>query len=86
MGRPRQARTTPPPAPRKLRLVRWLQGVSLPVLSAQTTIPISTLSRIERGETRPNEEDLNRLVAFFGIPGDILLQEIDIEQPQEASA
>ena len=66
MGRPRQSRNS---APRKLtvaRYERWRRGLSLNTVSLATTIPLGSLSEIERGTMVPNDKDLEALGKLYG--------------------
>lgn len=48
------------------RVERWKRGLSLQAVSTLTTIPVNTLSDIERGEKIPNDADLQALAVMYG--------------------
>ena len=57
----------------RLRAVRQRRGVTLADLSAETGISVSTLSRLESGQRRPNLELLLPLARAHGVPLDELV-------------
>jgi len=57
----------------RLRAVRQRRGVTLADLSAATGISVSTLSRLESGQRRPNLELLLPLAKAHGVPLDELV-------------
>jgi transcriptional regulator with XRE-family HTH domain len=57
----------------RLRAVRQRRGVTLADLSAATGISVSTLSRLESGQRRPNLELLLPLARAHGVPLDELV-------------
>jgi transcriptional regulator with XRE-family HTH domain len=57
----------------RLRALRQQQGTTLAGLSAQTGISVSTLSRLESGQRRPNLELLLPLAKAYGVPLDDLV-------------
>lgn len=66
MGRPRQSHNS---APRKFTVARYereRRGLSLATVSRLTTIPLGSLSEIERGTMQPSDEDLASLARLFG--------------------
>ena len=86
MGRPRQSRNS---APRKLtflRYERWRRGLSLNAVSNLTTIPLGSLSEIERGTMVPSDEDLESLGKLFGYedPHVLLLEGVVVPKLEEA--
>ena len=57
----------------KVRVERYLKGLRQIDLSALTSIPQVRISRIERGEVVPNDEEKNLLAQAFGLkPVDLL--------------
>jgi transcriptional regulator with XRE-family HTH domain len=57
----------------RLRLLRQQRGTKLADLSATTGISVSTLSRLESGQRRPNLELLLPLARAYGVPLDDLV-------------
>jgi transcriptional regulator with XRE-family HTH domain len=57
----------------RLRLLRQQRGATLAGLSAATGISVSTLSRLESGQRRPNLELLLPLARAYGVPLDDLV-------------
>jgi transcriptional regulator with XRE-family HTH domain len=57
----------------RLRAVRQRRGATLAELSAETGISVSTLSRLESGQRRPNLELLLPLARAHGVPLDELV-------------
>ncbi len=57
----------------RLRALRQLRGVTLADLSADTGISVSTLSRLESGQRKPNLELLLPLARAYGVPLDELV-------------
>jgi transcriptional regulator with XRE-family HTH domain len=57
----------------RLRLLREQRSVTLADLSAETGISVSTLSRLESGQRRPNLELLLPLARSYGVPLDELV-------------
>ena len=57
----------------RLRLLRQQRGATLTGLSAATGISVSTLSRLESGQRRPNLELLLPLARAYGVPLDDLV-------------
>ena len=57
----------------RLRAVRQRRGVTLAELSAETGVSVSTLSRLESGQRRPNLELLLPLARAHGVPLDELV-------------
>ena len=57
----------------RLRLLREQHGSTLAGLSAATGISVSTLSRLESGQRRPNLELLLPLARAYGVPLDDLV-------------
>jgi transcriptional regulator with XRE-family HTH domain len=57
----------------RLRAVRQRRGATLAELSAETGISVSTLSRLESGQRRPNLELLLPLAKAHGVPLDELV-------------
>lgn len=65
MGRPRQRQNAPLSKLTVLRIERFKRGLSLRTVSTITTIPIYTLSDIERGTRVPSDADLNALARLY---------------------
>lgn len=57
----------------RLRALRQLRNVTLTDLSADTGISVSTLSRLESGQRKPNLELLLPLARAYGVPLDELV-------------
>ncbi|WP_137723273.1 helix-turn-helix domain-containing protein [Prescottella subtropica] len=57
----------------RLRALRQQRGVTLADLSADTGISVSTLSRLESGQRKPNLELLLPLARAYGVPLDELV-------------
>ncbi|WP_430330901.1 helix-turn-helix domain-containing protein [Rhodococcus sp. ACT016] len=57
----------------RLRTLRQLRGVTLAELSTDTGISVSTLSRLESGQRKPNLELLLPLAKAYGVPLDELV-------------
>jgi len=57
----------------RLRALRQRRGVTLSALAADTGISVSTLSRLESGQRRPNLEQLLPLARAHGVPLDDLV-------------
>ena len=57
----------------RLRLLRQQRGTTLAELAATTGISVSTLSRLESGQRRPNLELLLPLARAYGVPLDDLV-------------
>src|ERR1700712_5848138 len=57
----------------RLRALRQQRNVTLADLSAATGISVSTLSRLESGQRRPNLELLLPLARAYGVPLDELV-------------
>jgi transcriptional regulator with XRE-family HTH domain len=66
VGRPRQSPNSPLPKLTVARIERLRRGLSLHTISTVTTIPIGTLSDIERGTRVPSDEDLAALARVYG--------------------
>ena len=65
MGRPRRSVNSPPRTLTVLRVERLKRGFTLQVVSDITTIPLGSLSEIERGTMFPNDTDLAALARLF---------------------
>jgi transcriptional regulator with XRE-family HTH domain len=66
LGRPRQSQNS---APRKFTVARYereRRGLSLSMVSRVTTIPLGSLSEIERGTMVPRDKDLEALAKLYG--------------------
>lgn len=56
-----------------LRQLRRLRELTLEALSKETGVPVSSLSRMERGLVRPTAPQQHVLAGYFGRPIDELL-------------
>lgn len=54
------------------RFEREKRGLSLSTVSSLTTIPLSSLSEIERGSMKPSDKDLQSLGNLYGYPNALL--------------
>ena len=66
----------------RLRSLRQQRDLSLAELSAMTGISVSTLSRLESGQRRPNLELLLPLAQAYGVPLDDLVGTADPGDPR----
>src|SRR5437660_7890447 len=66
----------------RLRALRQRREMTLADLSAATNISVSTLSRLESGQRRPNLELLLPLAHAFGVPLDQLIGSPSIDDPR----
>lgn len=57
-----------------LRKLRRDRELSLSLVSRETGINISTLSRAERGLLKPSDDVRDRLAAYFAVPAERLLE------------
>jgi hypothetical protein len=84
-GRPRQSRNLPPRKLTVLRFERWKRGLSLQIVSTLTTIPLVTLSELERGNYAPKAADLEALGKLFRYedPSVLLLEAMVVPMPAQ---
>ena len=66
----------------RLRALRQQRDMTLGDLSAATNISVSTLSRLESGQRRPNLELLLPLAHAYGVPLDELIGSPSIDDPR----
>lgn len=66
----------------RLRALRRERGTTLAVLSEQTGISVSTLSRLESGRRRPTLELLLPLSRVHGVPLDRLVGQPPVQDPR----
>jgi transcriptional regulator with XRE-family HTH domain len=57
----------------ELRRIRKRRNETLAEVSKETGISVSFLSGIERGQTNPSLDTLNRLVDYYQLPANLLL-------------
>jgi transcriptional regulator with XRE-family HTH domain len=66
----------------RLRALRQQRDMTLGDVSAATNISVSTLSRLESGQRRPNLELLLPLAHAYGVPVDELIGSPSIDDPR----
>jgi transcriptional regulator with XRE-family HTH domain len=66
----------------RLRALRQQRDMTLGDLSATTNISVSTLSRLESGQRRPNLELLLPLARAYGVPLDDLIGSPSVDDPR----
>jgi transcriptional regulator with XRE-family HTH domain len=66
----------------RLRALRQQRDMTLGDLSAATNISVSTLSRLESGQRRPNLELLLPLAHAYGVPLDALIGSPSVDDPR----
>lgn len=66
----------------RLRALRQQRDMTLAELSAATNISVSTLSRLEAGQRRPNLELLLPLARAYGVPLDALIGSPSVDDPR----
>jgi transcriptional regulator with XRE-family HTH domain len=65
VGRPRKSRNSAPLKLTVARIERLRRGLSLQSVSTVTGIPLGSLSEMERGTMKPDEEDLKALGRLY---------------------
>lgn len=76
MARPRQARSIRPVTLTRLRAARLRCGLTQADVRALTAIPVSILSRAERGLSVPSSDDLLKLARLFNEDAATLLVDV----------
>lgn len=59
-----------------MRKLRREQDLTLEFVARKTGVPVSTISRVERLRMKPSESVEERLVKFFKLPADQLLETV----------